>query len=232
MKRLFLVPLFLFTVQFAAAQNDDCKVLLDSIKGTYTGDCSNGKANGSGKSVGVHTYEGDFKAGWPEGKGKYTWPNGDYYYGGWKKGLKEGKGQLHRFENGKESLITGYWKKGNYRGEYENPYVINNVTTDIGRVEVNKLNDREFTLTVTVESLVNKTTLTSGTFQTSTTMTGVQVKRGSFVSKSTNALTNKEVTTFRGVVFPFRVMMNFGNSMIDIEIFDQGAWDMRIPINK
>ena len=146
--------------------------------------------------------------------------------------MKEGKGQLHRFENGKESLITGYWKKGNYRGEYENPYVINNVTTDIGRVEVNKLNDREFTLTVTVESLVNKTTLTSGTFQTSTTMTGVQVTRGSFVSKSTNALTNKEVTTFRGVVFPFRVMMNFGNSMIDIEIFDQGAWDMRIPINK
>ena len=27
-------------------------------------------------------------------------------------------------------------EKGNYRGEYENPYVINNVTTDIGRVEV------------------------------------------------------------------------------------------------
>ena len=231
MKRLFLVPLFLFTVQFAAAQNDDCKVLLDSIKGTYTGDCSNGKANGSGKSVGAHTYEGDFKAGWPEGKGKYTWPNGDYYYGGWKKGLKEGKGQLHRFENGKETLITGYWKKGNYRGEYENPYVINNTTSDIGRVEVTKLNDRDFTLTITVESLSAGTGFASPPGNT-TMMTGLQVNRGSFVSKSANLLNNKEVTILRGIIFPFRAVMNFGNTMIDIEIFDQGAWDMRIPINK
>lgn len=232
MKHVFISLLVICSAQVLSAQNPDCKVLLDSIKGTYAGECSNGKASGSGKAVGAHTYEGEFKGGLPEGKGKYTWANGDYYYGGWKKGLKEGKGELHRFENGKESLITGYWKKGNYRGEYENPYVINNVTTDIGRVEVSKMNDKDFTLSITVENLVSGATLTSGTFQTSSTMTAHQVTRGSYVSKSTNALTNKEITTFRGIIFPFRAIFNFGNTMIDIEFFEQGAWDVRIPINK
>ena len=74
MKRLFLVPLFLFTVQFATAQNDDCKVLLDSIKGTLPAIAAMVKRERFRKSVGVHTYEGDFKAGWPEGKGKYPGP--------------------------------------------------------------------------------------------------------------------------------------------------------------
>lgn len=230
MKKAILIFLFTYSAGVLKAQPSDCKVLLDSIKGTYSGECSNGKASGPGKSVGVHTYEGDFKAGLPEGKGKYTWPSGDYYYGGWKKGLKEGKGELHRFENGKESMVTGYWKKGNYRGEYENPYVINNVTNDIGRVEVTKINDKDFSLAVTVENLVGGG---SGSGQQGTTvMTGHQVTRGSYVSKSNNVLTNKEVTTFRGIIFPFRVIMNFGNTMIDIEIFEQGNWDMRVPINK
>ncbi len=231
MKQLLLLLLLTCTVRAASAQNPDCKVLLDSIKGTYAGDCSNDKASGKGKAVGTHTYEGDFKNGLPEGKGKYTWPNGDYYYGGWKKGLKEGKGELHRFEGGKETLITGYWKKGNYRGEYENPYVINNVTNDVGRVEVTKLNDRDFTLSVTVESLAGGGQAGSGHPGT-TVMTNHQVTRGSYVSKSNNVLTNKEVTTFRGIVFPFRVMMNFGNTLVDIEVFEQGSWDVRVPINK
>ena len=48
-------------------------------------------------------------------------------------------------------------------------------------------------------------------------MTGVQVTRGSFVIKSTNVLTNKEVTTFPGCRFPVPGDDEFGNSMIDIE---------------
>lgn len=231
MKRIYFILLFTAAALGAIAQDADCKVLPDSIKGTYVGGCKNGKADGSGKAVGVHTYDGEFKNGLPEGKGKYTWSNGDYYYGGWKKGLKDGKGELHRFENGKEILVKGYWKKDNYKGEYENPYVINNVTSDIGRVEMTKINDKDFTLTVTVENLQGGGGIGSG-HQPTTVMTGNQVTRGSFVSKSNNVLTNKEVTIFRGIVFPFRIVMNFGNSTVEIEIFEQGNWDMRVPINK
>jgi hypothetical protein len=233
MKRICLILLLAFIYQWTAAQNTTtCLVLLDSIKGTYEGECKNGKANGNGKSVGTDTYDGEFRNGLPEGKGKYTWKNGDYYYGDWKKGLKDGKGQLHRTVDGKESLITGYWKKDNYKGEYENPYVIQNVTSEIGRVQVSKLSDKERSVTITVENLVGGGSLSSNSFQTSTTMTAYQVTRGSFVSKSTNALTNKEITTFKGIIFPFRATFNFGNSMIEIEFFEEGAWDVTVPINK
>lgn len=234
---LLLTLLFTITINIVSAQEADCKVLLDSLKGTYTGECKNGKANGQGKAVGINSYDGEFKNGLPEGKGKYTWSNGNYYYGSWKKGQKDGKGELHHFENGKETLVTGYWKKDNYRGEYENPYVITNVTSDIGRMQVTKMSDKEASVTVTVESLfsvgtVPLTSSSSGSFKTATTMTAHQVIRGQYVSKSSNALTNKEVTTFRGVIFPFRCTFNFGNSIVEIEFFEKGAWDVMVPINK
>lgn len=232
MKKLLSVLFFVCSISQAQAQDAGCKVLSDSLKGTYTGECKNGKANGIGKAVGINTYDGDFKNGLPEGKGKYTWSNGDYYYGGWKKGLKEGKGELHLFENGTEKLTTGYWKKDNYRGEYENPYVITNVTTEVGRVQVERMSDNEATVSVTVESLTSSSGLGRSTFQTNTVMTAHQVIRGQYVSKSSNALTNKEVTIFRGVIFPFRCIFNFGTSIVEIEFFDKGAWDVMVPINK
>jgi hypothetical protein len=232
MKQLLFLLILSAGISKASAQNADCSVLLDSLKGTYTGDCKNGKANGSGKAVGINTYDGEFKNGLPEGQGKYTWSNGDYYYGGWKKGLKEGKGQLHKFENGKETLVTGYWKKDSYKGEYENPYVITNVTSEIGRVQITNMNSNDNTITITVENLVSGSSLTSSSFQSNTVMTSHQVTRGIFVSKSNNVLTNKEVTTFRGVIFPFRATFNFGSAMIEIEFFEKGAWDVNVPINK
>src|SRR5688572_10292771 len=102
MKHLLFFTLLIMAFNTVSAQ-EDCKVLVDSLKGTYTGECKNGKANGNGKAVGIHTYDGEFKNGLPEGKGKYTWSNGDYYYGSWKKGQKDGKGELHHFEDGKEN---------------------------------------------------------------------------------------------------------------------------------
>ncbi|MGB4844303.1 MAG: hypothetical protein WBP16_07550 [Ferruginibacter sp.] len=232
MKHFFSTLFLIICVTAATAQNTDCKVLADSLKGTYDGECKSGKANGTGKAVGIHTYDGEFKNGLPEGKGKYTWPNGDYYYGSWKKGQKEGKGELHSFAGGKESKVTGYWKKDHYRGEYEEPYVITNKTNEIGRVQVTKMSSKERTFTVTVESLQNNASLSSSSFQTATVMTSHQVTRGSYVSKSSNALTNKEITTFRGIIFPFRCILNFGTSMVEIEIFEEGGWDMVVPINK
>lgn len=234
MKQLLFLLILSAGISNASAQNADCTVLMDSIKGTYTGDCKNGKANGNGKSVGIHTYDGEFKNGLPEGKGKYTWANGDYYYGGWKKGMKDGKGQLHKFEDGKETLVTGYWKKDSYKGEYENPYVVANVSNDIGRVEINKMSSGENSLTITVSDLKNDVFRNgSEGGKTTTVMTANQVIRGSFVSKSNNILGSKEVTTFRGIIFPFRAIFNFGTTtMIEVEFFESGSWDVVIPVNK
>ena len=70
-------------------------MLADSLKGTYEGDCKNGKADGKGKATGTDSYDGEFKNGLPDGIGKYNWKSGDYYEGEWKKGLKDGKGEMH-----------------------------------------------------------------------------------------------------------------------------------------
>ncbi|MGB5007542.1 MAG: hypothetical protein WBO39_11445 [Ferruginibacter sp.] len=232
MKHLLTLIFFTVAIKMASAQTAPCEVLIDSLKGKYEGECKNGKANGAGKATGINSYEGDFKKGLPEGKGKYTWSNGNYYYGGWKSGLKDGKGELHQFENGKETLITGYWKKGNYRGEHENPYLITNATTDIGRVQVSKVSEGEYSISITVESLNTTSSISSNSFQTSTTMTAHQVTRGQYVSKSTAAMTNKEVTIFRGVIFPFRCIFNFGTSILEMEFYEKGGWDVIVPINK
>ncbi|MEO6541654.1 MAG: hypothetical protein ABIN74_11700 [Ferruginibacter sp.] len=232
MKQLLLLLLLSISIKSVTAQTATCTVLLDSLKGTYDGDCKSGKANGNGKAVGIHIYDGEFKNGVPEGKGKYIWANGDYYYGNWKKGQKEGKGELHRFESGKEIVVKGYWKKDNFKGEYENPYVVTNTTSDIGRLQVTKMSSTEATISVTVESLNSNQSLGSSAFATGTVMTSHQVTRGTYISKSNNAMTNKEITTFRGVVFPFRATFNFGNAIVEIEFFEKGAWDVVVPINK
>lgn len=231
MKRLFIFIALLFTSQILLAQNAPCSVLLDSIKGSYVGDCKNGKADGDGKSAGTDTYEGSFKNGLPDGKGKYTWKNGDYYFGGWKKGFKEGKGELHLPVNGIDSVIYGYWKKDMYKGQYENPYVIHNSSSDVGRVEVTKISNAKISsITLNVESLVGGGSIFSSGVQL-TVMTSLEVTRGSYMSKSTNTLTNKTITTFQGVIFPFRARCSFGASMFEIEIFQEGDWNINLPIN-
>ncbi|MBK8609728.1 MAG: hypothetical protein IPL84_07215 [Chitinophagaceae bacterium] len=227
MKTLYFFLFGLLAINSVSAQKSDCKVLLDSIQGTYTGDCKNGKASGTGKSEGVHTYDGEFKNGLPEGMGKYTWANGDYFYGTWKRGKKEGKGQMHQFENGVESMIDGYWKNDIFRGEYKDAYVIQNQTTDINRVEISKVSNTDRTVSVSVSGLKS-----DQGFNSRVVMTGYAITRGTYVSKSNNVMTNSEITIFRGVVFPFRAMFNFGQSILEIEIFEEGGWDVIVPVNK
>ncbi len=232
MKQLAFLFLLMICITSANAQNTDCKVLLDSIKGTYDGGCKNSKADGAGKAVGAHTYDGDFKNGLPEGKGKYTWPNGDYYYGGWKKGLKDGKGEMHLPVNDIDSVIYGYWKRGVYVGQFENPYKIQNNSSDIGRVEVNKIKGDGTSVTVTVENLIGGGGFGTSSAQALTRLTEHRVTRGNYMVKTSTALSNKEVTIFNTVVFPFRVWLFFGTSNVEIEFYEAGVWDVRIPINK
>lgn len=232
MKQSLFCISFLFLAINLNAQNSSCLVGLDSLKGSYQGDCKNGKANGEGIATGVHVYTGTFKNGLPEGKGKYTWKNGDYYFGSWKKGLKEGKGELHLPVNNIDSVITGYWKKDMYKGMYENPYELRNNSSDIGRVEVTKIQGGHNSITITVMNLISGSNLNNSSLLTSTRMTDYRITRGSIMSKSSNVLTNKEITIFQGVVFPFRVWMYFGGSNVEIEFLEEGSWDVTIPINK
>jgi hypothetical protein len=253
MKQLTSLILFFFIAFSVTAQTTpSCEVAVAALKGTYEGECSKGKANGEGTATGTDTYKGTFKNGYPEGTGKYTWKNGDYYFGNWKKGVKEGKGEMHTMINGKDSVLTGYWKKDVYSSEYEHPFKIYSTTTEIGRVEVSKIKKDGTSIQIEVEnSIAANNSIASSAIQTTMSnsglkttggdapagnvfakLTDMQVTTGSYMSKSTTTLSNKEVTIMQGVVFPFRATMSFGNSRLDIELFENGTWSISVPIGK
>lgn len=112
----FLLILFLSFSQLLA-QSSDCVVLLESISGSYEGDCKKGKAHGIGTAQGTHKYEGEFRKGWPFGEGKYTWTEGRWYNGMFRNGMKNGYGKMHSNLIGEDTLLVGYWRNNRYMGE-------------------------------------------------------------------------------------------------------------------
>lgn len=84
---------------------------------TWTGDCVNGKAAGSGRQVwrflqnGVwreSRYTGEMRGGKAHGLGVYVWPGGERYEGGW------GNGKWHGF--GVYVSADGVRYEGEFRG--------------------------------------------------------------------------------------------------------------------
>ena len=71
--RKIIFPLAIFCSLYVHAQN--CTVVTEALKGTYEGGCKNEKADGTGTAKGEDSYTGEFKNGYPEGKGKYSWKN-------------------------------------------------------------------------------------------------------------------------------------------------------------
>ena len=61
-------------------------------------------------------YEGDLVNGMKEGKGTYTWPNGNKYVGEWKNNAINGKGEFS-FVSGDK--YNGNWTNNNFEGEGE-----------------------------------------------------------------------------------------------------------------
>jgi hypothetical protein len=231
MKTLSLfVTLVLCCTVIKAQDSASCEVVLLPIVGKYTGECKNNKAHGMGKSVGMDTYEGEFKKGYPDGEGTYTWKNGDYYKGALKKGVRQGKGEFHFLRPGAaDSVVAGYWNKDAYKGQNLKSYVIVNTTSDVGRVEVNNTGGKEKSITVSVISRVGTSGMGSAG-NNIVRMTSVNVIAGRYLVKATNALTDKEITVFQQVEFPFRAVFIFGNAQVEIEFFDEGTWDVSVPV--
>src|SRR4026207_2273332 len=97
MKKCMFLFASVFVVSVVLSQS--CIVSIDSLKGQYTGSCKHGKANGFGTAIGADSYTGNFKNGYPEGEGKYTWKNGTWYDGSWKQGLFDGNGTFNKVDD-------------------------------------------------------------------------------------------------------------------------------------
>ena len=133
MKYLILVlSIFIITtlsIQLKAQEN--CRVLIPEIDSIYNGKCKKGFAHGKGYAMEKDTYLGRFANGYPEGKGTYTWANGNIYTGDWSAGKRNGEGTLIIKSEKKDSIVAGIWENDKYIGpKPDPPRVITKVGVD------------------------------------------------------------------------------------------------------
>jgi hypothetical protein len=211
----------------------DCTVAKIEIKGTYTGDCKKGLANGKGKSVGTDSYEGSFRSGLPEGYGTYRWSNGSEYTGEFSKGLKQGKGKLLIKRAGKEdSLVVGYWKKDVFAGVNEHNYRIINKSKAVNEIEVEYKTDPYNKITF----FITNTSGGASTFDDKELpkfkVDEVRAMTGGYGRLFVNDNhVKKTESIIEDVRFPIRMKAIIGAEEIEIEFFEAGTYILNVRIN-
>lgn len=230
MKQITIYISGLLLLSNTLVAQDNCKVLQTAIVGTYTGDCEGGKANGNGKSVGTDAYDGEFKAGYPEGVGTYTWANGSIYTGSFKKGKMDGKGQMNlKTPAGKDSLLVGFWKKDKYIGEYEFPHKVQDQSSKVVRVNISIINkgDKSGNINISSSQAVSSST---GATNVAPTITEINVISGQYISKTSSNITKTSVLRLQQMIFPFRARFIYNTGDVFEAIFNEKG-DYEVTVN-
>lgn len=179
------------------------------------------------------TYVGEQKNGQPEGKGVLTDTIGNVFKGSFKKGKKEGYGEL-TIKNaiGKDSTLVGYWKKDQYVGLYEFPYKIISKSYMISNASVTyePANPSGNTIEVSVESVSGGSATLAGEMP-KPTLTEHLFNKGSY--QEMFARTNQQkrnVYIFQNVIFPVTAMFKFGNEDITVELNETKNYKLTIVL--
>ena len=190
-------------------------------------------SDGKGKAVGADTYEGDFKAGLPEGKGRYIWSNGNQYTGEFAGGLREGLGiMLYKKESAKDSIVEGYWKKDVYTGKEDaTPKLIfkSKLVTDL---ETEYKDDRFNRITFFITN-----TSGGGFFVDGTEMTRMKVNEAQIVYGTYGRLFNndnhakKTESVLEDVNYPIRFKAIIGEEQVEMEFKKPGSYVITLRIN-
>ncbi len=228
---LIVITVLLLSPHCLKAQS--CNVDKEEIKGSYTGDCKKGKANGKGKAVGIDSYEGDFRTGLPEGKGTYRWSNGNEFTGEFVKGLKEGKGKLiYKRTSDKDSIIEGYWKKDLYIGKYEHPYRIIAKSKAVNDIEVEYKNDPGNKITFFITNTSGGAHLADGNELPKMKVDEVQASTGAYGRLFINdSHAKKTESMLEDVRFPIRMKAIIGSKEIEMEFMEAGTYIVNVRIN-
>jgi hypothetical protein len=234
-KQNMRLSFLLFFALFFLQAKTQCTVSIAALVGQYTGDCKNGKANGYGKATGEDSYEGNFKNGVPDGEGKYTWKDGRVYIGNWIKGVQDGKGiLLIKKETKEDTLMQGFWKKGEYVGKTAAGFIIHTRTKQITNISVRKVNKLVNEIYLTLESVSGNEVNGFNVSQTmidKPTISSMQMAYGDFAKRTVeDQLLKKTAYRFEGVTYPFRTIINIGTEMFEIEIFEPANWLIEVKI--
>lgn len=180
--KLLIIFLCVFTFIFCLNETncqEECKVLMPEIDSSFKGKCKKGLAHGKGYAMERDTYMGKFANGYPDGRGTYTWENGNTYIGDWSAGKRHGEGTLIVKLDNRDSIAAGIWEDDKYIGpNYPSPRVITKVGVD--RHSFKKLSSNT-TNRVLVNTLQNgMKNMTVSNFLISAT-TGVETTLGALV---------------------------------------------------
>lgn len=242
MKKLLILFISFFSV--SAILSQPCIVSIDSLKGQYTGGCKKGKAEGYGTAIGVDSYTGNFKNGYPDGEGKYTWKNGTWYNGNWKAGLFEGNGTFNKIDRNKPdsaTLVTGLWQAGKYIGKFQKPYSVVSLTNGINEVSIRKLRDTKAEITIAVKSTTSGGSSLYMPLLPKPKLVNIELLEGRFQQQADNETSTVTNTyTFRNVTFPFYAIFTFETSgtnplplpseKIKVEISETSSWYIQVHI--
>lgn len=231
MKKFLFIFLACLLAQYSFAQTP-CKVAVEPLQGSYTGDCMDGKAAGQGVAIGTDKYYGSFVKGYPDGEGIYRWKDSTYYIGTFKKGKREGKGSMRYFSvKGTDSLVVGFWKKDKYVGKYEHPYDIHSTTSGVNRVSCSMVKRGGADITITTTRLHNSTSLSAGSTQ-QVFLGEIQVLSGRYLNRFDQSLSNSHVVTLKDVEFPFKANFIFAQiGQIQVTFFENASYSMDVNLN-
>ncbi|MES2330025.1 MAG: hypothetical protein V4539_10510 [Bacteroidota bacterium] len=237
MKLIFLF-LIMATGAVTSGKAQGCKVLLKPLAGSYDGDCRSNKADGHGKAVGIDTYEGEFKSGYPEGKGIYTWKSKDWYDGNWKNGMREGEGSMHIMQEGKrDSIVSGFWKKDRYVGKFEKPYKILGQTQTISTVDVTPGESKFNEIVVILSNVTGGLNTISSRQRTGgpipkIKLTAVDVTKGSYDGFFSEIPYQPNATKYimRKVVYPFTAYFRTDTDFVEIAFYEEGSYSIDIKV--
>lgn len=224
MKQILLIVISLFFPICILRAQENCEVKVKELQGAFTGGCEKGKANGTGKAVGTDQYEGEFKDGYPDGKGMYTWNDGHYFIGSFKKGKLEGKGDMYyESVSGNDSVISGFWKKDKYYGEYEKQFIVIANTTRINKIDCSLTDKKGDNIYITVHQ---RNGSSSPAY-----VTNVSSISGFFYSKNNQVQTNISLTRLQQVGFPFHAIFYLSNGEnAEIKFYEKGNYDVYIDM--
>ncbi len=227
MFRLFSYIVLIFLIVFPEGileAQEDCKVLLPFISGTYEGRCKKGFAHGQGTAKGRDTYVGNFKKGLPNGKGTYTWSTGEKYIGEWKEGLRDGIGTYYYWKDGEKLTQSGMWIDNQYAGPaQESPKVT--AVMGVERYDFQRQGDG---------NRVQVTTYING-------MNNVDLEDLIFHGSSGSQYISGASMGYEGIIFPFKCVLTYYSwnrlrtirvfTRFEFEITQPGKWQVTIHNN-